>query len=239
MPRGVGGGSVGRAGGFAGEKRRICPVPRRVGCAVGEHRRRGVPAQGWVCPGQPGLSAVPLRRMPSGGAGGARCAEPGRARGSRAHTDCSGSAGAAPAALLLPRGKRGSSPSPAGPLRFIQELPREAMRLSGDPPPAPAPRFALAFPARLRAGPGFAGVFGFALRCLLRAAGGSGIAAGWSRLRNRSGSGRAGVTRLGPRVPAPGAPADAAGSGEPSGGIAARPLSCRPPSPFRSARRRA
>lgn len=56
--QGWGGGSVGRAGGSGGEQQRLCPVPRRAGCAVGEPWRRGVPAQGW--PGQPG----PVRCAP-------------------------------------------------------------------------------------------------------------------------------------------------------------------------------
>lgn len=122
-------------------------------------------------------------------------------------------------------GKRGTSPSSAGPLRLIQKLPREAMRLlpRSSSSPARPPCTARLCRAISPCGAGLCRCFCLCpSRRVLRAAGGSGIPAGRSRLWSRSGSAPAAVTRLSPRVPAPGAPADAAGSGDARGGIAAR-----------------
>lgn len=67
MPRGVGGSGArqGWGGGFRrasrwvrGGKQRVLPVPACVGCVVGEQRRRGVPAQGWVLAGAAGTCQI-------------------------------------------------------------------------------------------------------------------------------------------------------------------------------------
>lgn len=124
-------------------------------------------------------------------------------------------------------GKRGSSPRSAGPLRLIQKLPREALRLflrSSSSSPARPPCTARLCDGISPPAPCAAGLCRCFRICpslgVLRPAGGSGVPAGSSRARSRSG--RAGVTWLSPRVPAPGAPADAAASGAALGGIAAR-----------------
>lgn len=124
MPRGVGGGSVGRAGGFGGGSTGFARFPGVWGVRWESTGGQECRHRAGCCPGQPGPVTVPLRPMMSCGAGGARRAEPGRACSSLADTDT-------PPAR---HSRRGSSCRPASPAEHSRRAAWPGG--SGEVPPA-------------------------------------------------------------------------------------------------------